>query len=68
MRQTPILLELREETMALELYDMFGTLGVEVTGIDLAEGVSSNKASLLQAALRDRLVMVIKNQNLSPKQ
>ena len=54
--------------MTLELSDMSGTLGVEVTGIDLAEGVSSKEASLLQAALRDRLVMVIKNQNLSPKQ
>ena len=54
--------------MALELRKMSGTFGVEVTGIDLAEGVSANEASLLQAALRDRLVMVIKNQNLSPKQ
>ena len=54
--------------MALELGDMSGTLGVVVTGIDLADGVSSKEASLLQAALRDRLVMVIKNQNLSPKQ
>ena len=54
--------------MALKLCDMSGTLGVEVTGIDLAEGVSSKEASLLQAALRDRLVMVIKNQNFSPKQ
>ena len=47
---------------------MSGTFGVEVTGIDLAKGVSSNEASSLQAALRDRLVMVIKNQSLSPKQ
>ena len=54
--------------MALELRDMSGTFGVEVTGIDLAKGVSSNEASLLQAALRERLVMVIKNQSLSPKQ
>ena len=54
--------------MALELRDMSGTFGVEVTGIDLAKGVSSNEASLLQAALRDRLVMVIKNQSLSPQQ
>jgi taurine dioxygenase len=57
-----------EGMMALELCNMSGTLGVEVTGIDLAEGVSSKEASLLQAALRDRLLMVIKNQNLSPKQ
>ena len=54
--------------MALELRDMSGTFGVEVTGINLAKGVRSNEASLLQAALRDRLVMVIKNQSLSPKQ
>lgn len=33
--------------MALELRDMSGTFGVEVTGITLAKGVRSNEASLL---------------------
>jgi len=54
--------------MALELQNIAGTIGVEARGIDLSTGVDANQAELLQSALRERLVMVIKNQTLSPKQ
>jgi taurine dioxygenase len=57
-----------EAVMALQFTNLESSFGVAVTGADLAAPVSASDVEKLQNALRDRLVMVIKNQCLTPAQ
>jgi taurine dioxygenase len=43
-------------------------IGVEVTGVDLSQPVSSRTAAALEAALIKYLVMVVRDQHLTPSQ
>ncbi|WNJ99778.1 TauD/TfdA family dioxygenase [Thalassospiraceae bacterium LMO-JJ14] len=54
--------------MSVNLTPIPGALGVEAKGIDLAGGVSGADADALRVALRDRLVLVIREQDLTPAQ
>lgn len=52
--------------MSLQLNALAGSFGVEAVGVDLAASISEADADALRAALRDRLVMVIRDQTLNP--
>ena len=45
-----------------------GSVGAEVSGIDLSQGIEKEEISLIRQLLHDRLVIVVKNQNLSAEQ
>jgi taurine dioxygenase len=46
---------------------MTEAIGVEVTGLDLSRPISSDTRAALQAALAERLVIVVRAQSLTPK-
>ncbi len=52
--------------MPLSLTPLSDALGVEATGIDLARPVSDTDVDAMTAALHDKLVMVVRGQNLTP--
>ncbi len=52
--------------MSMILTPLPGLFGVEATGVDLSAEVSEADADALREALRERLVMVIRGQNLTP--
>lgn len=54
--------------MSVNLTPLSGAFGVEATGIDLAAPLSDADAEAMRTALRDRLVMVIRDQKLTPAQ
>lgn len=54
--------------MSVTLNPLSSTFGVEVVGVDLAGPVAAEDLSAMQTALTDRLVMVVRNQNLTPEQ
>lgn len=54
--------------MTVTLTPLPGVFGAEATGVDLAKPVSEADADALRAALRDRLVLVVRGQNLTPAQ
>ncbi len=54
--------------MSLVLSNLEASFGVSVSGIDLAAPVSADDVSAMQEALRDRLVMVIRDQHLTPSE
>lgn len=54
--------------MSVNLTPLSGAFGVEVTGVDLAGPLSDADAEAMRTALRDRLVMVIRDQKLTPAQ
>lgn len=54
--------------MSLSLNPLSNNLGVEVTGVDLSGPVTDDDLQTMQDALRDHLVMVIRDQNLNPSQ
>lgn len=54
--------------MSVNLAPLSGAFGVEATGVDLAGPVSDADAEAMRDALRDRLVMVIRGQKLTPAQ
>ena len=54
--------------MALSLKPLADALGVEVRGIDLSEPVPNEVVETLKQSLRDRLVLVVRDQNLSAEQ
>ncbi|MEK9722526.1 MAG: TauD/TfdA family dioxygenase [Rhodospirillaceae bacterium] len=54
--------------MALTLRPITESLGVEVTGIDLAQPISAEDKARLNAALNDKLVVVVRDQDLTPAQ
>lgn len=54
--------------MSISVTPMTDLFGAEVTGVDLSGPVSDDDAETLRAALRDHLVIVVRDQNLSPSQ
>ena len=54
--------------MSLSLKPLADALGVEVRGIDLSEPVPDEVVETLKQSLRDRLVLVVRDQNLSAEQ
>ena len=54
--------------MSLSLKPLADALGVEVRGIDLSEPVPNEVVETLKQSLRDRLVLVVRDQNLSAEQ
>ncbi len=54
--------------MSVILTPLTGAFGVEATGVDLAGDISDADAEAMRDALRDRLVMVIRDQKMSPAQ
>lgn len=54
--------------MGLTLIPLTDTLGVEATGIDLAGPVSAADVEAMRNALNEHLVMVIRDQKLTPPQ
>lgn len=52
--------------MTLAITPLDGPLGAEAMGIDLAGTVSDDDAEALRAALRERLVLIIRDQDLQP--
>ncbi len=54
--------------MALKLGPLSDVIGVEATGIDLSRPIGPEDRAALEAALADRLVMVVRDQTLSPAQ
>ena len=54
--------------MSLSLKPLADALGVEVKGIDLSEPVPDEVVETLKQSLRDRLVLVVRDQNLSAEQ
>tara|TARA_Y100000588_G_scaffold189780_1_gene203695 strand:+ start:742 stop:1572 length:831 start_codon:yes stop_codon:yes gene_type:complete len=54
--------------LSLSLKPLADALGVEVRGIDLSEPVPNEVVETLKQSLRDRLVLVVRDQNLSAEQ
>jgi len=54
--------------LSLSLKPLADALGVEVKGIDLSEPVPDEVVETLKQSLRDRLVLVVRDQNLSAEQ
>lgn len=52
--------------MTVNLTPLSDLFGVEATGVDLSRPVSDADAEVMRDALRDRLVLVIRDQDLSP--
>ncbi len=53
---------------SLQIRKVAGTLGAEVTGVDLAEPVNAATAAALHQALTDHLVIFFRDQQLTPEQ
>lgn len=54
--------------MALNIGPISDVLGAEITGIDIAAGVDDETLNEIRAALNENLVLVFRDQNLSPEQ
>ena len=53
---------------SLELTPLSGTMGVEISGIDLSAGLDEATAAELRAALVEHHVIVFRDQELTPEQ
>ncbi|MFT5445203.1 MAG: taurine dioxygenase [Gammaproteobacteria bacterium] len=51
----------------MELQPMSEAIGVEVTGLDLSRALPRDTRAALKSALAERLVMVVRDQSLTPK-
>jgi taurine dioxygenase len=60
--------ETEKTVMSLKITPLADALGVEVTGVDLSGPVAPADVESMQQALRDHLVMVIRDQTLDPGQ
>ena len=54
--------------MSLSLKPLADALGVEATGVDLSAPVSDEVVDKLKMALREKCLLVVRNQHLSSKQ
>jgi taurine dioxygenase len=54
--------------MPVELSPLTPSFGVEAVGVDLAGSVSEDDLNAMREALKERLVMVVRRQNLTPEQ
>lgn len=54
--------------MSISLNPLSSALGVEATGIDLTAPIAAADLSAMQDALRENLVMVVRDQKLNPEQ
>ena len=54
--------------MPLSLSPLTGTIGIEATGVDLAGPVGAEDIAAMQDALHEHLVMVVRDQTLTPAQ
>ena len=54
--------------MTVTLNPLTENVGVEVTGVDLSGSVADADVDVLTGALQDHLVMVVRDQNLTPVQ
>lgn len=52
----------------MQVRKVAGALGAEISGVDLAKGVSRDQAADLRGALNEHLVIFLRDQNLSPQQ
>ena len=51
----------------MKLHPMTEAIGVEVTGLDLSRPIAPDTRSALREALAKRLVMVVRDQSLTPE-
>ena len=57
-----------KRTISINFKEIKGSLGVEVIGANLSVPIPETDANSMQAAIKDRLVMVIRDQNLTTLQ
>ena len=50
----------------MKLQPMSEAIGVEVTGLDLSRAITRDTRAALEAALAEHLVMVVRDQSLTP--
>ncbi len=54
--------------MAIQISTLSNALGVEARGIDLTDSVTIDEQDILRRAISDHLVLVIRDQKLTPSQ
>ncbi|GAB5100288.1 TauD/TfdA dioxygenase family protein [Caballeronia sp. HLA56] len=52
----------------MQIRKLSGSLGAEISGLDLARGVSREQAAALRGAFNEHLVIFLREQDLSPQQ
>jgi len=57
-----------KRTISINFKEIKDSLGVEVVGANLSVPIPETDANSMQAAIKDRLVMVIRDQNLTTLQ
>ena len=53
---------------AVTITEIPGSIGVEICGMDLSQGITPEEVALIRQLAYDRLVVVIKDQNLDAEQ